>query len=265
MENTNQNIQNLSPVLPNENTMTGEGGVSENLRHENILEAGHIVPELKKDVEIARAREDQVKIVEPLAQVIESVTTAGVLPVADPKLKTLIKILKNVQDSTASALRLLQGADERLELMLTDVGRVSTSVEKNASRNTTTTPGKIIEGVFDGEHMVGSDGTVYNVPPNYASKSKMVEGDLLKLTITGSGAFVYKQIGPTERDRLVGTLLENKETGEYAVTVNDRVFRVLKASISYFKGEEGDEVVLLVPKNAPSRFAAVENVVKKRV
>ena len=38
---------------------------------------------------------------------------------------------------------------------------------------------KILEGVFDGQNMVGSDGRQYIVPPNYASKSKLVEGDIL--------------------------------------------------------------------------------------
>src|SRR3990167_9816950 len=54
--------------------------------------------------------------------------------------------------------------------------------------------GKIIEGVFDGQNMVGSDGKTYPVPANYASKSKLVQGDILKLTIADDGAFMYKQI-----------------------------------------------------------------------
>ena len=33
--------------------------------------------------------------------------------------------------------------------------------------------GKVIEGVFDGQSMVGSDGKTYPVPANYASKSKL--------------------------------------------------------------------------------------------
>src|SRR3989344_3463282 len=59
----------------------------------------------------------------------------------------------------------------------------------------------IIEGVFDGQNMVGPDGKLYSVPANYASKSKLVEGDLLKLTISPDGSFIYKQIGPVERER----------------------------------------------------------------
>ena len=59
--------------------------------------------------------------------------------------------------------------------------------------------GKIIEGVFDGQIMIDQDGKNYPVPANYASKSKLVEGDIMKLTITPEGKFLYKQIGPVER------------------------------------------------------------------
>ena len=33
--------------------------------------------------------------------------------------------------------------------------------------------GKVIEGIFDGQIMIGPDGKNYPVPANYASKSKM--------------------------------------------------------------------------------------------
>ena len=50
--------------------------------------------------------------------------------------------------------------------------------------------GKVIEGVFDGQTMIGPDGKNYPVPANYASKSKLVEGDILKLTINEGGGFI---------------------------------------------------------------------------
>src|SRR3989338_71121 len=62
--------------------------------------------------------------------------------------------------------------------------------------------GKVIEGVFDGQNMVGPDGKQYPVPANYASKSKLVVGDVLKLTIAEDGSFIYKQIGPIERRKV---------------------------------------------------------------
>ncbi len=121
---------------------------------------------------------------------------------------------------------------------------------------------RALEGVFDGEYMVGEDGRKYLVPPNYASKSKLVEGDLLRLIITDSGRFIFKQKGPIDRQRLMGSLLHDEERDEWAVMVGNSSFRVIAASVSYYKGESGDEVVILVPRNAPSAWAAIENIIK---
>ncbi len=121
--------------------------------------------------------------------------------------------------------------------------------------------GRVIEGVFDGQNMIGPDGKEYSVPANYASKSKLVEGDILKLTITPRGSFIYKQIHPVERERIVGTLRLTSEE-EYVALAGEKKYKLLKASVTYFKGNEGDEAVLLVPKDKMSVWAAVENIVK---
>ncbi|PWB38940.1 MAG: hypothetical protein C3F02_00850 [Parcubacteria group bacterium] len=124
--------------------------------------------------------------------------------------------------------------------------------------------GLIIEGVFNGQIMIGPDGKEYSVPANYASKSKLVEGDILKLTIDKNGSFIYKQIAPAERNRLIGHLIKNKDANDYLVLAGDKVYKVLLASVTYFKGAEGDEVVILVPKDSDSTWAAVENVIKNK-
>jgi len=122
---------------------------------------------------------------------------------------------------------------------------------------------RIVEGVFDGQGMVGPDGKHYSVPANYASKSKLVEGDMLKLTIQPDGSFVFKQIGPVERERLVGVLAFDEQANQFYGVVNGQSFLLLTASVTYFKGEVGDEVILLVPQGAKSKWAAVENIVKQ--
>ncbi len=117
--------------------------------------------------------------------------------------------------------------------------------------------GKVIEGVFDGQNMVGSDGKTYPVPANYASKSKLVQGDILKLTIADDGAFLYKQIGPIPRKQVVGTL--KLENGHYIVDVNGREFRVLLASVTYFKAKPGDQVSVNLPEDdSTAEWAALE-------
>jgi len=119
---------------------------------------------------------------------------------------------------------------------------------------------RIIEGVFDGQNMQGNDGQEYPVPPNYASKSKMVEGDVLKLTIGTDGSFTYKQIAPVERRRVIGSLVVD-EHGSFGVKTPEKTFRVLLASVTFYRAEEGDEVALLVPTNGEAEWGAVENVI----
>jgi hypothetical protein len=123
--------------------------------------------------------------------------------------------------------------------------------------------GKIVEGVFDGQNMIGSDGKLYMVPPNYASKSKLVEGDIMKLNIQPNGSFLYKQIGPIERQRVMGILTRDEVTSDWKVVADGRKYSILTASVTYFKGQAGDDIVVLIPKNAPSKWAAVENIIKR--
>lgn len=121
---------------------------------------------------------------------------------------------------------------------------------------------QVIEGVFDGQNMQGNDGQEYPVPPNYASKSKLVEGDILKLTIGPDGSFVYKQIKPVDRIRAVGKL-EVDEHGNFGVRAGDSYYRVLLASVTFYKAEEGDEVTILLPTHGEAQWGAVENVIHR--
>jgi len=122
--------------------------------------------------------------------------------------------------------------------------------------------GTVVEGTFDGQIMLGTDGKQYPVPANYASKSKLVEGDMLKLTITPDGSFVYKQIGPIERSHALG-IVSQDEKGNYYILSEGKPFKVLLASITYFKAEPGDEVALVKPRDLESSWAAIENVLQK--
>lgn len=119
---------------------------------------------------------------------------------------------------------------------------------------------RVIEGVFDGQNMQGNDGEEYPVPPNYASKSKLVEGDILKLTIGTDGSFTYKQVGPVERRRVVGSLMVD-EHGNFGVKTAEKTYRVLLASVTFYKAEEGDEITILLPTNGEAEWGAVENVI----
>lgn len=137
----------------------------------------------------------------------------------------------------------------------------STALAEKAQVLSVLEGGKVIEGVFDGQNMIGPDGKQYPVPANYASKSKLVEGDVLKLTISDDGSFIYKQIGPIERRKVIGVLTKD-DKGDYKIVGDGKAYKVLLASLTYFKAEIGDQVTVVVPKDSDSAWAAVENVIK---
>lgn len=114
-------------------------------------------------------------------------------------------------------------------------------------------------GFFDGEQMIGTDKKKYSVPPNYASKSKLVPGDKLKLSITDDGKFLFKQIGPVERKNLIG-VLELLDDGNWQVDVNTKKYKVLLASVTYYKGKDKDKVSIIVPAEQESEWATLDNV-----
>lgn len=152
----------------------------------------------------------------------------------DKQAKRLKALIEEAETSLAAAKELL------ISLLGDDPVVMQATKEDNI--------GKVIEGVFDGQNMVGGDGKTYPVPANYASKSKLVQGDILKLTIAEDGSFLYKQIGPIPRRQLVGTL--KQKDGHYYVEVGEREYRVLLASVTYFKAKPGDQVSINVPEDS---------------
>ncbi len=155
---------------------------------------------------------------------------------------------------------LIQEAETNLaaakELLISIVGDDGTVLTPRSS-HPDEAGGKVVEGVFDGQKMAGPDGKEYPVPANYASKSKLVEGDILKLTIADDGCFIYKQIGPTERKQIIGTLVQHD--GAYYVEASGHEYRILLASVTYFRISEGDQVTIIVPAdNLEAEWAAVE-------
>lgn len=179
---------------------------------------------------------------------------------ADESLIHIQELLENAQASlkTASAmLRELTGvADITKE-------KHALRASSRSTQPTASSSGKVIEGIFDGQNMVDSDGQSYPVPANYASKSKLVEGDGMKLTITDEGKFIYKQIHPIDRRIAKGVLIQ--EDGQYKVLVEGTPLRVLLASVTFYRAEVGDQITVLLPEEGDAKWAAVEAVLPKHL
>jgi hypothetical protein len=161
--------------------------------------------------------------------------------IADKQIKRLRSLLHEAETNVAAAK----------ELLISLVGEEEAETTPAAEQ-----AGKVIEGVFDGQNMIGPDGKTFPVPANYASKSKLVQGDILKLTIAEDGTFIYKQIGPVPRQKVIGTV--EQKGGQYFINVDDSEYRVLMASVTYFKAQPGDQVTAVIPEEENAEWAAIE-------
>lgn len=166
-----------------------------------------------------------------------------------------LALLKEMLDSVESNIR---SARQIISELTGGDAEIKGHLVKKAATLKHTESGQIIEGVFDGQNMIGPDGKSYPVPANYASKSKLVQGDILKLTIAEDGSFLYKQIGPVERKRVIGPLIY--EDGQYKVLGNGKAYKVLLASVTYYKAEVGDKVTVIVPEFEDAEWGAIDNV-----
>lgn len=167
----------------------------------------------------------------------------------DKKLKELKVLLDEAEGKIAAAKRIL-------------FEQVYQEQAEGLENTPTLGPNTIIEGVFDGEEMIDSSGKKYPVPSNYASKSKLVSGDKLKLTIASDGTFIFKQIGPVDRQRIIGKL--SQVSDRFQVLASGKKYNVLKASITYFRASPGDEVTIIIPKVGETDWAALENCLGKK-
>lgn len=175
------------------------------------------------------------------------------------------RTLALIKQRLDEAERNLQYIRQALSLASDRAGDAAPTYSQTSAAEGELTEGeRIIEGVFDGKNMQGNDGQEYPVPPNYASKSKLVEGDVMKLTIGTDGSFTYKQIKPVERKRIVGRLTVD-EYGKFGIKVDDNTYSVLLASVTFYKAEEGDEVTILVPEQGEAEWGAVEHVIHKAI
>lgn len=170
------------------------------------------------------------------------------------KLATVYDLVRSAESAISSAKEILASfGDDVIDNDRTNA--IASAEDFSESRGEGNV--KVVEGIFDGQNMMGPDQRVYPVPANYASKSKLIPGDRLKLSIADNGGFKYKQIGPVSRREVVGLVTYND--GQYQVMADGKLYKVLLASITYYKAEVGSKVTIIIPQDTESDWCAIEH------
>lgn len=172
----------------------------------------------------------------------------------EQKIKALRDLIHSAQNSINSAKKILSS-------LLSEDGEDTLDLDTTGLSTYSSGSDKIVEWVFTGESMLGSDGNIYPVPQNYASKSLLVQGSKLKAIINPVGKIVYKIIGEIPYETKVGIITKNGE--KYEIATEDTTYHVLLAAITFHKCSVGDTVSLRIPEGKDATYAVIESVIPK--
>ncbi len=177
------------------------------------------------------------------------------------------EIVKKLNESIATGKAAFDAAEKWLEVLAqhhdVEINPLRSRIQDMEFSADDLGEEKVMEGLFDGKDMVTAENQTYPVPANYASKSKLVEGDTLKLTVKPNGAFVYKQIELVPRKLATGKLI--LDGNQYKVLTDIRSYNVLYASVTFFRANVGDTVTVTIPVDGIATWGAIENVMPEKV
>lgn len=173
------------------------------------------------------------------------------------KILAIKDFIENAEKSVKNAKKLLNEILKEWWLKIEEM-----ELETSWLSSYTSLENKIIEWVFTWEEMLWSDWHRYPVPANYASKSKLVQWDKLKLTIEPSGKMLYKQIAPIERETKSWLLV--KENSKFQVVSEWKTYNLLTAAVTHFKWEIWDDITILLPLWKQATYAAIEAIIPKQ-
>jgi len=176
---------------------------------------------------------------------------------------TETEIVHKLHEALLSAKNSFAAAEKWIAVLAEEKNIELDNVKIRAKKKVITEESEnVVEGIFDGQNMIDDKNEVYPVAANYASKSKLVEGDRLKLMIQDNGSFIYKQIELIPRKLLVGKLI--LDGNQYQVLTENRAYNVLYASVTFFHCKVGSNVTVIVPDDGIATWAAVENVIHEK-
>ena len=172
-------------------------------------------------------------------------------------LVSLLHMLNKLENDVAKAKAAVQK-------MFGDEGNAYNAIPTSSSVSMADEEGMhVVEGKFDGTFMQWDDGKMYPVPMNYASKTKLIPGDMLKLRIMEDGKLIYKVTGPAPRKFLKAKLTKTEEGKFIALTEENKTYALNQAAVTFFKWTIGNEITIIVNGGEDTNVAAIEAVISK--
>lgn len=158
-------------------------------------------------------------------------------------------------DNIKKQINKIQGELDSLRKEVNDIGKEDKgSVDEEI-------PGVL--GFFDGYNLVTDNNQKYEVPANYAAKSRIVYGDKLKM-VDQEGKKMFKLVEKVKRKKVDGIL--NKKEGNWFFITDSGSYQISNNAAEFNKAELNDEAVALLPEdNLSTPFATLDKIIKHNI
>lgn len=155
----------------------------------------------------------------------------------------------------------LKKAQKIIMRMQRDFNSLNRIIENMDKPDVKDIPG--IDGTFDGNNLIAEDGEKYEVPGNYAAKSRLVFGDVLK-RVEVDGKVLFKLVDKVRRKKVEGIL--SKKEGSWYFLSDSGSYRISDVAAEFNKAEINDEAVAIIPEeNLSAPYAALDRILKEKV
>ncbi len=153
-------------------------------------------------------------------------------------------------------IRKLRKSLDDLENDVREAKKALFDLEQVVKKDYKEVPGVI--GIFDGFHLISETGEKYEVPGNYAAKSRLAYGDSLKL-IEEDGKQLFKQITKVPRKKVEAVV--NKKEGKWYALAETGSYRLSDAAATFHNLNVNDKITVIIPEDNPNApFAALDKV-----
>jgi hypothetical protein len=153
-----------------------------------------------------------------------------------------------------SSIDKLRSLIEKMEKDLRYAKSVLNELEKQGKPDYSQVPG--ITGTFDGYYLVTETGEKLEVPANYAAKSRLVFGDILKV-VEEDGKQLFKQITKVPRKKLEA--VANKKEGKWYALAEAGSYKISDIAADFNALQVNDKITILIPMdNQGAPFAALD-------
>lgn len=171
---------------------------------------------------------------------------------------------KQKNEKITTILQSIKADIDKLEQVLFDDTDDTSSVKDNINAQKDTENKKNntsdgITGYFDGLFMVGDNGKKYEVPRNYAAKSKLIYGDILSMILDEKGTATFKQIQKVPRKKIEGIVVKKGNT--WMLLSDAGAYELSSTAAEFNNAKEHDEATALIPEdNTNVPFAALDEI-----